>query len=141
MYTANTSHMLLLAFYKFIGGKSCFKFLRARLPKGSSDKLDRLVGIRCKITRASVDITFLNNCIKSETYPRRFFKSIRRTRTRPTSTELRKLAETELSSSITEKNEFQIAHSQLLHIVDDLNLVCRIKFLKHCRMLIETSQN
>ena len=95
MYMRNTSYLLQLALFKFIRGSHCFKFLRSRLPEDLVNKLDKLAGLRLKLTKSSVQIAFLKQCIYDGTFPRRYFKYLRRSKVKPNNADLLLLAETE----------------------------------------------
>ena len=137
MYMRNTYYLLQLALFKFIRGSHCFKFLRSRLPEDLVNKLDKLAGLRLKLTKSSVQIAFLKQCISDGTFPRRYFKYLRRSKIKPNNANLLLLAETEITNETAKYRGLRVEHSMLVPILDNLNIVCRIKFYNHCRQILE----
>ena len=133
MSSRKISYMLSLAFLKFIEWKNCFRLSRSRLPKEIVQKLNDLVGLACKIARAKADINFLNDCLKNDRYPRQYFKSLRRSKLRITSGNLKRIAESELHALNHELVELQSAYCLLTPVAEHLSLFCRTKFYNYCR--------
>lgn len=136
----NTSWSLYLAFFKLIGGNQCFKFLRSRLPKPVIDRLNDLIAIRCKITKAKVNVAFLTNCIHTEIYPKHFFKTVRSSKMKPTTGILKRLADSYLESTNEELSRLHTAHELVVPVVETMSLFCRIKFSNYCKSLLNKAR-
>ena len=128
-----TSYALKLAFLKFIGGYSCFKFLRSRLPEATVKKLNHIVGLKSKIVKTSVNISFLEHYIENDRYPKQFFKSIRQSKLKPSSSNLKRHAESHLQALNATLVDLRGTYSSLMPVVDSLSLFCRIKFYNYCK--------
>ncbi|KAF7257203.1 hypothetical protein EG68_04320 [Paragonimus skrjabini miyazakii] len=76
---------------------------------------------------------FLRQRIVSDRRPRQYFKSLRRSKLRPTADGLKRIAESQLQTLHPEIMNLQVAHSLSLPAVDQLRLFCRIKFYNYCR--------
>ena len=127
-----TSYALNLAFFKFIGGYRCFKFLRSRLPESSVYKLNHIVGLKRKIVETSVNITFLEQCTRNDRYPKDFFKSLRQCKLKPSSRNLKRHAKSHVQSLSANLTDLRGTYSSLLPVVDSLSLFCHIKFYIYC---------
>ena len=132
MSLRKTSYALNLAFFKFIGGYRCFKFLRSRLPESSVKKLNHIVGLKRKIVETSVNITFLEQCTRNDRYPKDFFKSLRQCKLKPSSRNLKRHAKSHLHSLSTKLSDLRGTYSSLLPVVDSLSLFYHIKFYNYC---------
>ena len=130
-----------LALFKFIKGKGFFTFIRSRLPKHTVTQLNRLIGLRCKIAKVNTNVTFMRTCIETDIYPTTFFKQLRRNKLKPSTVNLKRLAESHIDSLNEELSNLRIAHSLLYPVVESLNLYCRIKFYNYCSSVTRKVQD
>ena len=135
-----TSYTTILAFFKFIRGTHCFKFLRARLPKATIDRLNDVVRLRCKIARESVKVEFIKQCILSGIFPRNYFKTVRRNKLHPSIDNLVRHSESDLDSTYSMLRNLRSAHLQLLSVLDDISVVCQIMFYNFCRDMVRRTK-
>lgn len=120
----------LLCVFKFVSGKNCFNFLRRRLPREKLKALDKLVSLRCNISRELVRLEFLNSCMKNSVYPKNFIKTLRKDQILPSRNSLKRLTSSYIDTTSSKLQDLRNRCSSLEPLLDELNIICRIKFCR-----------
>ena len=70
--------LLATALFKFIGSHRCFNYLKRRLPLGTVKSLDKLLTVRCRITRLNLRIRLIHQCLRNFLVPKYLVHRIHR---------------------------------------------------------------
>ncbi|KAF7255260.1 hypothetical protein EG68_09508 [Paragonimus skrjabini miyazakii] len=93
--------------------------------------------LHCRMTHSAQLI-----CSDLMRYPRMYFKVVRKNKLKPTTENLKRLAESYLQTASLELARLRSAHQQLSSVVDSLNPFCRITFtLFACSALKKTRES
>ena len=121
--------VLLCALFKFVKGKSCFLFLKRRLPANITKALDRFVQLRCKIGKENFRITFLRYCRLTQSFPKDYFHTLCCGHLKPTVMDLQRLNDSYIEASLAQYVETQLRFSPIL---EQLSLLSHIKVTNFC---------
>ena len=121
---------IVCSLFKFISGKSCFQFLRQRLPAPLIKRLNDLVKLRCKIAIQLEQHAFIKQCLRNNHDPVSYCKSLRRNRMRPTCSNLRRFAKCQLDANVDRTEKLRTTFNQRRGILSELSLICYMKFTK-----------
>ena len=84
--------------FKCIGKNDCFKVLKRRLPSYAVKNLDKLLTVRCRITRSTLRLKLLQQCIVNGVVPQYLIHKLRRCKYTFTSSVCQQVLRTEISS-------------------------------------------
>ncbi|CAH8499310.1 unnamed protein product [Heterobilharzia americana] len=108
----------------------CMKFLKQRLPLESFKMIEKLVKARRMISQEVTAVKFYEQCLQYNYFPYYFTKVLRKQKIRPTLQKLRQLTNSHIESKESKISELRRISSRYNVVVNDLNIVCRVKLVK-----------
>ena len=119
---------------------SCFKFLKRRLPDSTIKSLNGLLNLKCKIVSSKCQLEFLSMCIRNNSYARPFSKTLRQNRLRTSTSNLKRLTKSHMEETKTKLNQLNETYSKVVAVLDDLSIVCWVKFKKFCKGILDRTR-
>ncbi|KAH9596061.1 hypothetical protein MS3_00001878 [Schistosoma haematobium] len=121
--------LFVLALFKFMKGTNCMKFLKIRLPAHIFKSLNRLVAVRCRISRETTRLKFLLRCLNDGCFPRHIIKAVRACKIPPSLKNLRRVTKSQIECTKELISKLKTESLGYDKIIMDLNIVCRIKLM------------
>ena len=132
-----SSFLFLGAILKFTQGRACFKLLKSRLPPETVKSLDKVLTIRCQLTRNEETLKFYVRCINQGLIPKVLLQKLLRDKLRQSPKVCEQYIRLEmqnLSERINVQRRFLSLKKSLIYSLD-IFLLC--KYFKYCRSTIE----
>ncbi|CAH8544682.1 unnamed protein product [Dicrocoelium dendriticum] len=113
-----------------------FKTVKHRLDPPVLKSLNRYVGFKTRIAKADICLDFLAKCIECNIYPTKYWKSLRRSRIRPDSNCLKRLALNQIDATRIKRDELKRVLSQSCSALDSLSTRDRSELEKTIKEII-----
>ena len=96
--------------------------------------------LNCRKTRELVRITCFKSCLVNNAFPRQYYKQLRKQKLPPNCWNLRRVTKAHIESCHETLNQFHSSIDKLSSNLDEMNLVCRIKFFNFTRTVCERTR-
>ena len=79
-------------------------------------------------------------CIRNNSYARPFSKTLRQNRLRTSTSNLKRLTKSHMEETKTKLNQLNETYSKVVAVLDDLSIVCWVKFKKFCKGILDRTR-